>query len=344
MPVRAGDRGWGRHAHRKDVGLERHQGARACGAAEKLGRRDERPQHRAGGSDPPQHVEPGGGGAGVVGELHDGRMVVVHRVADSFRKGKDRLGAAGVQRGACDAVDACAAGAFPPDPAAAGVGQRGPVEQGPYDAGESKAGEDLRQDRRRAARLLGIGDGCRPDALLPGGKPSFERADDLLGRALVEGARIVAAARRGERGGSAPLLHAGACRRIGRSELLDRVAGGDQCHGHGRPQFSVERAAERRWCQQHDVEQPDIHRVVVGPRGLQEPIAFFQCFAGAVIVAADRRPGRSHRRFGEAAVGQSSGGPHPLRQQFCEQRGQAESLECLRHGLARQRLRTWTIV
>ena len=177
----------GGESNRKDIRLEGDHSACAGSAAEQLGRRDESPQHGAGGTNPSQHVEPGAGGAGVVGKLDDGGVVVIHGIADPLGQGEDCLRAAGIQRGLGNPVDAGTTGAIPTDAAATWIGERRAIEKCPDHTCEAEAGEQLRQDRRRTARLLGIRDRNRAHDLPPHRESSLERADDLLGSALVEG-------------------------------------------------------------------------------------------------------------------------------------------------------------
>ena len=216
----------------KSIRLEGDHRARAGGAAEQLGRRDEGPHHGAGGADPPQAIKPGAGGAGVVGKLDDGGVVVIHGVADPFREGKDCLGGAGVEWRPGDAVDAATATALPTDAAAARIRERGAVEQCPDRTSEAQAGEHLRQDRRRATCLLGIRDWCRAHGVVPRREAALERAHDLLGRALIERLRVVTATRRGDRAVVASFPQAGQRRGIAGRELFDHGTGGHQCHGH----------------------------------------------------------------------------------------------------------------
>ena len=144
----AGRGGGGRQPDRKGIRFEVDHRARAGGATEQLGWRDEAAQHRAGGADPPQAVEPRTGGADVVGELDHGGVVVVHGVADPFRQGQDRLCGAGVERRSGDAVDATAPAALPADAAAARIWQGGAIEQRPDETREAQPCEHLRQDGR----------------------------------------------------------------------------------------------------------------------------------------------------------------------------------------------------
>ena len=199
------DSGGGGQPHWKQVWLEGDHRARSSGAIEKLGGRDKRTQHRAGGADLAKGVEPRARGASVVGPLNDRRVVVIHGVANPFRQAENCLGGAGVERGPRDAINAPAAGSLPANAAAGRIGQAGAIEQRPDHAAVAEAGKQLRQQCRSAARLLGIGDRHRADGIAPDSKAPLEGPQDLLRGALVEGLRIVAATHRGERTGSAAL-------------------------------------------------------------------------------------------------------------------------------------------
>ena len=105
--------------------------------------------------------------------------------------------------------------------------------------------------------------------LLPHRHASLERSDDLLGGALVEWLRIVPAAGRGERAGGASLPHAGERCGIAYGQFFNHDTRGNERRRHRRAQFLLERVAERRLCQQDDVEQPDIDRVIVRATGFE---------------------------------------------------------------------------
>ncbi len=263
----------------------------------------------------------------MMGERNDRRVVMIHGVAERLGEGHERAGPAGIDGRASDRVDRHSPPPFPENAARAGVRQRGAVEEVPDRAGEAPAHQQAGQKRRRAAGHLAEGRGAPPDVLPPGCHALVERPPDAVEREQVERPLIAAAAHGGERTDGDAIANGLQRGRIPGGQRRDHLARGDKGLGDRGSQFLVEPGPEGRGRQQHEVEQPDVHRIIVRPRRLQRREAFRQAAAGGGLVSGDGRPGGIHGRRLEARRLEPRLRSHPAGEQFGQQPGEAECVE-----------------
>jgi hypothetical protein len=206
---------------------------------------------------------PTAGGAGIVGKLHDHRVVMIHAGADLFGEREKRLHTPGVERRTGDRLDRAPLAPFPQDSAAAGIGQGSAIEERPQAAGIAAIAQQLRQNRRHAAGDLAKHLRANGQMPLPGAPPLIEIGLDLSRCAEVERPGRKPPADDCQRS----LLQTGAnlCQRsrIAGRQCFDDFSSGHDSLRHGRVKFSFEGHPDGRRCQQHGIEEPDIDRIIV---------------------------------------------------------------------------------